>query len=271
MNACLSVWGVTALVIPARRAARGAADDPTGAVPVRPPPVRSQEHWPVGAIGDGQVDRPGCTWRQRDGDDLAALAGDGQRPVPAFQAQVLDVGTGCFGDPQPVQCEQGDQRMLGRRAEPGGDQQGAEFVAVQGHGMRLVVDSRPPDVRGRGVLEEFFFDGVFVETGDGTQRPGDRGPGPASCLQVAGEAFDVGAADGEQGQAASAAPGGELAHVQRVRLPGQAAVSGEREPFGVAECGLDGDEGGCRGGGHRCLPVRAEAGGGWARRGLSEI
>jgi len=54
--------------------------------------------------------------------------------VPAFEAEVLDVGAGGSGDPQPVQGAQGDQRMLGRRAEPGGGQQGTEFVAVQGDG-----------------------------------------------------------------------------------------------------------------------------------------
>ena len=63
-------------------AARGLADNPPGAVPVQPPPVGSQEHRPAGALADGQVDRPGGARGQRDGDDLAALAGDGQRPVP---------------------------------------------------------------------------------------------------------------------------------------------------------------------------------------------
>ena len=77
-------------------AARGLADDPPGAMPVQAPPVGSQEHRPAGAFADGQVDRPGGTRGQRDGDDLAALAGDGQRPVPAFQAQVLDVRAGGF-------------------------------------------------------------------------------------------------------------------------------------------------------------------------------
>ena len=43
----------------------------------------------------------------------------------------------------PFKRQQGDQRMLGQRAEPGGDQQRAEFVAVQRDGMRLVVDPRP--------------------------------------------------------------------------------------------------------------------------------
>jgi hypothetical protein len=40
-------------------AARDLADDPSGAVPVQPPPVDGQEHWPAGAFADGQVDRPG--------------------------------------------------------------------------------------------------------------------------------------------------------------------------------------------------------------------
>jgi hypothetical protein len=61
----------------------------------------------------------------------AALAGDGQCPVPGIEAEVVDVRAGGLGDPQPVQGEQRDQRMLSRRAEPRGDQQRAEFVAVQ--------------------------------------------------------------------------------------------------------------------------------------------
>ena len=70
------------------------ADDPPGAVPVQPPAVPGQEHGTVGALADGQIDRPDGARCQRDGDDLAALAGDGQRPVAALQAQVLDVRAG---------------------------------------------------------------------------------------------------------------------------------------------------------------------------------
>ena len=42
--------------------------------------------------------------------------------------------------------------MLGRRAEPGGDQQGAELIAVQRGGVGLVVHPGTADVRGRGVI-----------------------------------------------------------------------------------------------------------------------
>jgi hypothetical protein len=80
---------------------------------------------------------------------------------------VLDVGAGGLGDPQPVQREQRDQRMLDRWAEPGGYQERAELVAVRRDGVRLVVHPRTADVSGRGMLEELFFDGVLVEPGDG--------------------------------------------------------------------------------------------------------
>jgi hypothetical protein len=50
MNACLSV-GRDGLADPGL--ARHAADDPPGAVPVQPSPVRSQEHRPVRAVADG--------------------------------------------------------------------------------------------------------------------------------------------------------------------------------------------------------------------------
>jgi alpha/beta hydrolase fold len=64
--------------------------------------------------------------------------------MPALQAQLLDVGASGLRHPQPVQGQQGDQRMFGRRAEPGGDQQDAQLVTVQRDGMRLIVDPRSP-------------------------------------------------------------------------------------------------------------------------------
>ena len=183
--------------------------------------------------------------------------------MAAFQAQVLDVGAGGFGDPQAVEREQGDERVLGGRAEPGGDQERAELVAVQGGGVRLIIQPRPAHVRGRGVVEELFLHGVLVETGDGAQPPGDGGAGPAACFQLTGERLDVAAADREQRQRAEAAPGGELAQVQGVGLAGQAAVAGQEacqgEAFGVGEGRLDGSEGGGGGRcGHRAPPGTAE-------------
>ena len=69
--------------------------------------------------------------------------------MPALQAQLLDVGAGGLRDPQPVQREQRDQRVLAPRTKTRGDEQGAELVAVQGSGVRLVVHPRTADMGGR--------------------------------------------------------------------------------------------------------------------------
>jgi hypothetical protein len=59
---------------------------------------------------------------------------------------VLDVCPGRLVYPKSVQREQGDQRVLGRRAEPGGHQQRAELVAVQRDRKGLIVHPRTADV-----------------------------------------------------------------------------------------------------------------------------
>ena len=68
--------------------------------------------------------------------------------------------------------------------------------------MGLVVQPGPADMRGRGVVEELFLDGVPVEPGDGAQPPSHGRPGTPFRLQFAGERLDVRAADGEQRQRA---------------------------------------------------------------------
>ena len=68
--------------------------------------------------------------------------------MSALEAQVLDVSAGGFGDPQPVQGQQRDQRMHRWRPEISGDEERAELVAVQRSRVRLLVDPRPADVGG---------------------------------------------------------------------------------------------------------------------------
>ena len=115
MKACLSVCGVTILVIPARQAVVRT---------MRPVLCRSSRARPrpgtavLRSVPDGQVDRTGGPWCQRDGHHLAVLTGDVESPVPALQAQVLDIGAGGLRYPQPVQREQRDQRMPSRRPKP---------------------------------------------------------------------------------------------------------------------------------------------------------
>jgi hypothetical protein len=75
---------------------------------------------------------------------------------------VVDVSASGLGHPQPVQGEQRDQRMLGRWAEPGGHQQRAELVAIERGHVRLIIQPRTPDMGGRRMIEELFFDCVLV-------------------------------------------------------------------------------------------------------------
>ena len=97
--------------------------------------------------------------------------------MAALQAQVFDVCAGGLGDAQPVEGEQGDQRVLGGRPSPR-QRGGSELVAVQGGGVRLVIQPGAADVGGGRVVEEFLFHGVLVEPGD-RERLRDGRAGPA--------------------------------------------------------------------------------------------
>ena len=118
------------------------------------------------------------------------------------------------------------EARVGRR-QAGRHQKGAQLVAVQAHGVRLVVEAGPADVHGRGVLDETLFGGVAVEPGDGRKPPADGGLGLAVLLEVAGVQLDVGAVGVEQAQLAIGAPGEELAQVQGVGLAVAPAVAGQ--------------------------------------------
>jgi hypothetical protein len=148
--------------------------------------------------------------------------------VPALDTQSLDLGASGFGHAQPIERQQRDQCMLGRLAKACSDQQRAEFVAVQASGVRLIVQTRAPNMSGRRMVEQFFLHGVLEEPGDGAQPARDGRPGAAAGLQVTGEALNVGAAGLEQAHVMLLAPAGELAQVQRVGLAGQAGITGQK-------------------------------------------
>jgi|HubBroStandDraft_1064217.scaffolds.fasta_scaffold07294_8 hypothetical protein len=162
-------------------AAGDPADDPPGAVPIEPIAGWSEEGRSVAAFANGQVDRAGGPRGERGDGFLAALAGDGPDAVPALGAQVLDIRAGCSGYPQPIESEQQDQRVLGGGAEHGRDEEGADLVAVQADGVRFVVQPRPPDMRGREWSRRSSSTALFVQSGDGGQAAGNRGPGPGCC------------------------------------------------------------------------------------------
>ena len=149
--------------------------------------------------------------------------------------------------------------MFGGAAQPGGDQQGADLVAVQADGVGLIVQAGPADMDRRGMIEEILLYGVAVEAGHGAQPPRHRRPSPATVFKVAAEGFDVGASGLEEMQAVVGAPSGELAQIQHVGVAGHPAVagqeSGQRQALPVAELRLGGDQHRrCDRGGHRFVP-----------------
>jgi hypothetical protein len=182
--------------------------------------------------------------------------------VPAPEAQVLNVSAGGLGDPQPVQGEQRDQRVHGRRTEPRRYQQRAELIEIQGDGMRLVIDSRPADMGGGRAVQEFLFDGVPVNPAMVDSRRVTvalaRPIASSSRAKPAMSAMSArrtanGARDPVRHQLAN------WAQVQRIGLAGQDAVPGqepgERDPLGIGERGLDrGEHGGWGSSSHRSPP-----------------
>jgi hypothetical protein len=68
--------------------------------------VCADEDRPFAVFPDGEVDGAGGAGREGDGDDLGALAQDGEGAVAAFEAEGFDVGAGGFGDPQAVEGQQ---------------------------------------------------------------------------------------------------------------------------------------------------------------------
>ncbi len=96
-------------------------------------------------------------------------------------------------------------------AESGGDQHGANLVAVQAGRVRFVVQPWSANVHRRRRVDEVLLLGVAVETGDRAQPPGDGGSGPAAVLEASTEGFDVPAASSEQRKVVLRAPGHPLA------------------------------------------------------------
>jgi hypothetical protein len=77
---------------------------------IHPLTVGVDEDRSVRSFSDVEVERPSGTRGERDRHPFAALAQHPQRPVSALDVQIRDVGAERFGDPQPVQRQQRDQR-----------------------------------------------------------------------------------------------------------------------------------------------------------------
>ncbi len=88
--------------------------------------------------------------RQRDQDDLGALAADPQDPVAMLLAEVGDVRAGGLEDPQAEQAEHGHQReIVPVHRVPGGGEQGLELQVGEAQGRRVSRHCRTADMLGR--------------------------------------------------------------------------------------------------------------------------
>jgi hypothetical protein len=112
------------------------SDPPVGCAPVEALAVSPAQDRSLAAFADGEVDgarRAGDEW---DGGGLVALAEDAQGAVTAFEAKVLDVGRAGLAYPQPVEPEQHREGRVVAVVLVGGEQEHAEFGAVQTAGIR---------------------------------------------------------------------------------------------------------------------------------------
>ena len=102
---------------------------------VHPPVPAIAQQRSVGAPVDGAVDRPSDRGRQRDQDDLAALADHPEHPVAVLFPEDGDVGGAGLEDPQPEQPECGDQgEVTGVGRLAGRGQQRLELQVGQAEG-----------------------------------------------------------------------------------------------------------------------------------------
>jgi hypothetical protein len=83
-------------------------------VTVHPDTAAVEQDRPTSAVPGCPVDGPPDRWRQRDQDDLGALAAHAQHPMTVLLAEVGDVRAGGFEDPQAEQSQHGHQREVAR-------------------------------------------------------------------------------------------------------------------------------------------------------------
>ena len=106
-----------------------------GGVPVHPDTATVEQDRPAGPVADGGVKGATDRGRQRDEDGLVALADDPQNAVAVFLAEVGDVRSGRFEDPQAVQPEQAHEReVVPDRRLPGCGEQRFELEVGQPEG-----------------------------------------------------------------------------------------------------------------------------------------
>jgi hypothetical protein len=151
-----------------------------------------------------------------------------------------------FADPQSVEREQRGQGVVPSRAKAGLDVEGAELVAIQSQGPRLVVDLGAAHVERRVAVDELFLFAVSDERRQGRQPPAHRGPHPSVLFHPTGEQLQVRSTHGEQGERPLPTPRGEQPKIGGVAAAGAPDVTGQepgdRDSFGSGRRILNDDE-----------------------------
>ncbi|WP_228819371.1 hypothetical protein [Nocardia transvalensis] len=81
-------------------------------MPIHPPSPGVQQDRADVAVADRTLDAAPDRWRERDQDDLAALADHAQDSVTVFFSDIADVASAGFEDPQPEQAQHHHQREV---------------------------------------------------------------------------------------------------------------------------------------------------------------
>lgn len=181
---------------------------------------------PFTPLADRKIDGACGTWDERDHCRLVAFAEDPECAVSSVEAEVADVGLAGFADPQPVEAEQhGESGSLVAELF-GGEQEPAEFGAVQPVALARV-DLRAPDVLCRVRPDPAVDVREPVQPTHRRQPPVDRRGSETSLFHVMTEQLDVRACRREDLEADRGRPREEEAQILPIRLQRSAAVAGE--------------------------------------------
>jgi hypothetical protein len=112
---------------------------------IKSAPISAEEDGTFGPLSNGEVDGPASPGDEWDDGRLRALAHDLEGAMPSLEAEVLDVGLTCLGDPQAVQSEEHHQGRVLMIDPLCGKEKTTELVAIETPTFARM-DLRSPDV-----------------------------------------------------------------------------------------------------------------------------
>jgi hypothetical protein len=141
--------------------------------PVESLSVVTQQDRSFSPFPDGEVDGTGGSRNEGYEGRLVALADDAQDAVSSFDGHVLDIGLAGLADAQAVEAEEDGWRRVGVVEALRGEQESAEFTAVQSAALGRV-HGRTAYVLGRIGGDAAVDVREAVEATSAGQSPVDR-------------------------------------------------------------------------------------------------